>query len=345
MQLHRWWQGDPLERYWLEITNRPDLGTDLHAPRRDESGNETWTYALVRDVQDGDIVFHYEKERNGITAWSRAYGGFWEDETVWGTPRSTGPTGSPVTPYLREGLWHGLHGPFYLEEMLTLSELRGMESKISRILGELERQHGKPLYLPFQIRSDGLRGAQGYLTKMPAALVEALPKLPDLLDDQPVAVFPAPPRRERKPGQPYGIVDLAISQRERDPFSVDPAAIERSLRSHGALQNMLAERVADLGYEPRSPGPLDPPWDLLWLDGSGSAWVTEVKSLTRGNEERQLRLGLGQLLIYRQRLQHVFATVKPALMVEWQPPDPDWRDLCAELGVLLLWPQSISAIS
>ncbi len=61
MDLHRWWQADPLERYWMEITGRPDLGADLHAPRLDDSGEENPTYALVREVQDGDIVLHYEK--------------------------------------------------------------------------------------------------------------------------------------------------------------------------------------------------------------------------------------------------------------------------------------------
>jgi hypothetical protein len=113
------------------------------------------------------------------------------------------------------------------------------------------------------------------------------------------------------------------------------------LSSHGELQNLLAEHIADLGLHPRSPGPLDPPWDLLWLNGS-EVWVAEVKSLTRANEERQLRLGLGQVLIYRQRLQNAHTSVNAALMVEWKPLDPDWHALCKSLGVLLLWPSAIS---
>ena len=97
MDLYRWWQADPLERYWMEITGRPDLGADLHAPRLDDSGEENPTYALVREVQDGDIVLHYEKrDVSAITAWSIAQGGFWEEETVLGdaplngTQRCTG---------------------------------------------------------------------------------------------------------------------------------------------------------------------------------------------------------------------------------------------------------------
>lgn len=250
------------------------------------------------------------------------------DGTQWGT-------GNAIS---REGLWHGLHGPFYLDEPLQLAEIRALRPKIAEVLATLETKYGKPLYLPFQLRSDGLRAAQGYLTKMPADLVTALPGLPDLLDDSPAALS-FPPSGEL--GRAYRPV-VAAPQIERDPFSVDPAAVERGLRSHAELQNLLAERVAELGSKPRSPGPVDPPWDLLWLEGS-DAWVAEVKSLTRSNEDRQLRLGLGQVLIYRQRLARTYASVRAVLMVEWKPLDPDWHALCDRLDVLLLWPHSLQA--
>lgn len=135
---------------------------------------------------------------------------------------------------------------------------------------------------------------------------------------------------------------MAVPQVERDPFSVDPAAVERGLRSHRELQNLLAEKVAEIGYKPRRPQALDPPWDLLWLNGR-EAWVAEVKSLTTTNEERQLRLGLGQVLIYRQRLQQLHSSVKAVLMVKWKPLDPDWHALCDSLDVRLLWPDALVA--
>ncbi|MDQ3724920.1 MAG: hypothetical protein M3335_03340 [Actinomycetota bacterium] len=329
----------------MEITGREVLGKDVHAPRLDDSGKETWSYSLVREVRDGDVVLHYEKEPKAITAWSIAKGGFWEAETTWGTPRSTGPSKAPVEPYLREGLWHGLHGPFYLDEPLTLEEIRALEFRIAATVSSLEEEHGKPLYFPFQLRGDGLRAAQGYLTKMPTDLVELLPKLPDLLDDLPVS-FPSPPitLENAQLGRPYEPAKATVSQVERDPFSVDPAVVERGLRSHDELQNLLAEKVSGLGFDVREPGPLDPLWDLLWLDGS-DIWVAEVKSLTHANEERQLRLGLGQVLIYRQRLRHTHPSVTAVLMVEWRPLDPDWHALCDSLAVRLLWPEAVSALS
>jgi hypothetical protein len=33
--LNAWWDGDLAQRYWLEITDRPDIGIDLHCPQRD----------------------------------------------------------------------------------------------------------------------------------------------------------------------------------------------------------------------------------------------------------------------------------------------------------------------
>ncbi len=179
--------------------------------------------------------------------------------------------------------------------------------------------------------------------KMPLDLVDALPKLPDLLDDVPAAfpASPAPPDNS-EPGEDYIPVDVAVPQVERDPFSVDPAAVERGLRSHRELQNLLAKKVARIGHKPRRPQALDPPWDLLWLNG-GEAWVAEVKSLTTTNEERQLRLGLGQVLIYRQRLKQFHGSVKAVLMVEWKPLDPDWHALCDSLDIQLLWPDALAA--
>ena len=43
-----WWEGDPTEVYWLEVTDRDDLGVDLRAPETDESGNPNWRYLLFK---------------------------------------------------------------------------------------------------------------------------------------------------------------------------------------------------------------------------------------------------------------------------------------------------------
>jgi len=65
--------------------------------------------------------------------------------------------------------------------------------------------------------------------------------------------------------------------------------------------------------------------------------VAEVKSITPANEERQLRLGLGQVLRYRQVLT-TRGSVRPILAIERAPQDVSWSTLCSELGVRLVWP-------
>lgn len=67
---------------------------------------------------------------------------------------------------------------------------------------------------------------------------------------------------------------------------------------NAATQNELADKLRASGVEPRSPRPDEPNFDLAW-ESNGRVFVAEVKSITPRNEERQLRLGLGQVLRYR----------------------------------------------
>jgi hypothetical protein len=62
-----------------------------------------------------------------------------------------------------------------------------------------------------------------------------------------------------------------------------------------------------------------------------------VKSLTKLNEEKQLRLGLGQVLRYRQQLGGS-APATAVLALERSPTDPAWLNLLERLDVLVAWP-------
>ena len=48
---HFWWEGLAGERYWLESTDREDIGTDLRAPLTDGSDTENWRYGLFREAR------------------------------------------------------------------------------------------------------------------------------------------------------------------------------------------------------------------------------------------------------------------------------------------------------
>jgi len=62
-----------------------------------------------------------------------------------------------------------------------------------------------------------------------------------------------------------------------------------------------------------------------------TVFVAEVKSIDAGNEEEPLRLGLGQVLRYRQRLPALgHERVVAVLVPERQPHDPSWHELCQE---------------
>ena len=148
----------------------------------------------------------------------------------------------------------------------------------------------------------------------------------------------------REFGSDYRRADESASVAQRDPFSVDPGLVERASRAHAATQNALADYVLEIGYTPTSPDVDDPNFDLAWR-ASTAWWVVEVKSLSSANEEKQLRLGLGQVLRYQDTLRRQQELpVEAVLMVEREPTDSSWLKLCDSVGVLLLWPDRLNEV-
>jgi hypothetical protein len=90
------------------------------------------------------------------------------------------------------------------------------------------------------------------------------------------------------------------------------------------------------------PGSEGPFYDLAW-ETETTIFVAEVKSLTLTNEERQLRLGLGQVLRYWHALSSRPKPVIAVLAVEERPADESWLGLADRLGIWLLWPERMPA--
>jgi hypothetical protein len=82
-EVNAWWAANPSELYWLEITDRPDIGVDLHAPQHDATGGRTPGYSLIWWVSPGDVVFHYDRNERAIVAWSRSIGQVAEAPVIW----------------------------------------------------------------------------------------------------------------------------------------------------------------------------------------------------------------------------------------------------------------------
>jgi hypothetical protein len=131
----------------------------------------------------------------------------------------------------------------------------------------------------------------------------------------------------------------------RPLVTIDLALYERGLRGHADTQNKLAAFLRGAGIDPRSPLSPEPSYDLAW-ERNGTIFVAEIKSITDDNEEQQLRLGLGQVLRYRHRLQELgYPRVTAVLVPEHTPHDPTWISLCQQLGVILVAADGLDAES
>lgn len=141
-----------------------------------------------------------------------------------------------------------------------------------------------------------------------------------------IAVFPA-----------YQPANETPTTEPRQPFTVDPNVVDRALGAHAATQNALAAWVRINGWTPLRPGRSAADFDLTW-DDTATLNVAEIKSLTTGNEIGQLRLGVGQVLHYAMLLGANGRLVRPVLAIERAPTDGRWIGLCADHGVVLVWP-------
>lgn len=334
--MNRWWADDSNEIFWLEITDRPDIGVDLKAPQRKSDGGEFWGYSLIREINDGDVIFHYSKPAGAVVGRSRASEPLTERPIVWGA-HGTAARRAGTIPYERSG-WHlpvSEYAP--LDRAITLDDLRVQEEAFRAVRDSLRESYGPTLYFPFELSPNRPpRPVQGYLAKWPAGLVPLLDPLHD------AAVELTPPLTHGF-GTTYREVPEQASESasETEIWAIDPSARERGSQVHRATQNALARFLQERGLQPRSPAFYEPPFDLGW-EHQGFRFVAEVKSTTPGNAERQLRLGLGQILRYRHLMQDSHRV--RAVLVTSSPPPAGWEALCESLGVALVWPETFSVL-
>ncbi len=156
--------------------------------------------------------------------------------------------------------------------------------------------------------------------------------------DEPVEVAPKPDKRKSIGLAKYRRADENPATAPREPFSVDPDEVDRSLGTHNATQNALADWLQEAGCVPHSSPIRATSFDLAWEWRDGGIGVAEVKSLNERNEAKQLRLGLGQVLHYQSMLEAEGDHVTAVLAVERAPRDQSWSQLCGRHGVILVWP-------
>ncbi|HET6230252.1 MAG TPA: hypothetical protein VFE05_09300 [Longimicrobiaceae bacterium] len=341
--------------FWLEVTDRKDLGADLHAPQTNETGKPFWSYSLINALSSGDTVFHYHKPRSAIVGVSRVDGNVREEEVQWAA-RGTSARNAKITPHMRPGWVRGLREFTQLDTLVTLADVRREAAALQELTARLKAEQKGAIFFPFALsHKRPPRPSQGYLFKVPDEFVRLFPSLAEAAGVSKEVVYaigagtstPVAKRAVREPrpttyqpsplGRPYQAADEAASRTEINLFPVDPSVVERGLKGHAITQNALAAELRARGLEPRSPAAGEPEFDLGW-EHAGRRVVAEVKSLTNQNEERQLRLGLGQLIHYRAMLAKPTAGVDGVLVVERPPRDLRWLSVCESVGVRLVWP-------
>ena len=141
MAISEWWASDPDQRYWMEITDRLDLGADLLAPKARSDGKPYWGYELITYGQPGDVVYHWHSsllDEQGIVGWSQAVGGYEDTQMSWQSHVASGQGSSALQPAWRTPLQNYTS----LTHPVLISDLRQLEQEIRGVLTQLEQVFG-----------------------------------------------------------------------------------------------------------------------------------------------------------------------------------------------------------
>lgn len=177
MAINEWWVGAPEQRFWMEITDRSDLGADLLAPTLDGGGRSYWGYELMTYVQPGDVVLHWHQTLEiepGVVGWSQATGTIEDTDITWQAHGTVGRrrTSETVRPAWRMPLIN--YTP--LVKPVLMGEVRALETELRRAQVDLESQYpAGTLYFPFAFSEKrAVRAQQTYFVKMPLEVLQVL---------------------------------------------------------------------------------------------------------------------------------------------------------------------------
>lgn len=175
-----WWSEDNSEIYWIEITDREDIGANLHAPKTNKSGKDYWSYSFVNEANKGDIIFHYSKKETSIISYSIVGEDHSIDMDLKWAARGTYSKG--IVPHRRPGWIRDFSAHYELTNPLSLGKIKTKAEEIilqSDVkLESLNKFKKKSLYFPFELKSKRpMRPMQGYLFKFPKFMIKIFPEL------------------------------------------------------------------------------------------------------------------------------------------------------------------------
>ena len=217
----QWWDGLETERYWLEVTDREDLGNDLRAPLTDDAGQPLWRYLLFKKTKVGDTVYHYDKNASAIVGRSRVSGEPSERNIVWGA-RGSYARQKNTLPHERPGYYVPLKDYKKLASSVSIEDVENKREELRELVESLKKEwriklkeefginkKDPPIYFPWELSDKReARPLQGYAFKLPSRVLEIFPQLddgdedptpnPDPIDDGDEDPTPNPAELERR---------------------------------------------------------------------------------------------------------------------------------------------------
>lgn len=290
MAINEWWTADPEQRFWMEITDRYNIGADLFAPTLDGGGRPYWGYELITYVQPGDIVLHWHKTlagEPGIVGWSQATGVYEDTDIEWQAHGTVGRAKGSLTP--RPAWRMPLMNYTALPAPVLISDVRAEEKTLRGVAAKLEAQYPSgTLYFPFGFSDKRpLRAQQTYFVKMPVEVLDALGLPPEgFAAGPPPGTTPSKGRAAKSKGSGY-IAD-----------SVVRTAIEWHAVDHAV------EHYDGLGYSVEYTG-ASKPYDLVVTNGrdvrrvevKGSSGAASHVELTSGEVDNSRKSVLTDLYV------------------------------------------------
>jgi hypothetical protein len=172
--LNTWWDDDPTQRYWMQITDRDDLAGPLLSPKLPRL---TWGYDLVSQVQPGDRVLHWwtGAAAPGLVGWSEV------EEYATVIPEYTW---MPRHGEERTTLgWRAVLGQLHaFASPVTSVQLLPILDQIVAVDQALGAQHKGTIYFPITryganrpANRQEVRAAQAYFVKFPIELFDVIP--------------------------------------------------------------------------------------------------------------------------------------------------------------------------
>jgi len=293
MSTDHWWDSVPEERFWMEITDRRDIGADLKCPQLDEGGGMQPSYVLIRSIWPGDVVFHYSTRVRAVIGASVAGGPPEERPIIW-VPHGTVGKSRKQDRQERPGWWLPLYGFTSTDEPLKLADthLPDEDAWVREWIDKKRSSVKGAIAAPFQRYSGKLRAAQGYLAKMPIDFVNHWRQLSNLAEQ-----LASVQERLNRIGEVCSPVssktEILKFKAEGDYFAVVRGGIQRRSRDHERLVRRAAEYLSDHGATVIAQHPID----LLMT--RPQQMIFEAKLLGGRNAIFAIREAVGQLFEYQ----------------------------------------------